>query len=73
MHGGEDKRPVSCAWRWWTLLPMIFNALTFVLMAPLTLTLDLGSWLLPKRNLELGYMHSQCQHWDFEWMMKLFK
>ena len=36
-------------------------------------TLDLGFWLLPKRNLELGYMHSQCQHWDFGWMMKLFK
>ena len=40
---------------------------------PLTLILDLGFWLLPKRNLELGYMHSQCQHWDFEWMMKLSK
>ena len=27
------RQKVSCAWRWWSLLPMIFNVLTFVLMA----------------------------------------
>ena len=33
------RQKASCAWRWWILLPMIFNVLTFDLMALLMLSM----------------------------------